>query len=141
MLFPLWSILVCKVPQFCQIYQFGQLIILFQEVNTLRLLKVAFMFCSQSGAKKNISSWTICDNYNTWDINLYFIHYLHVVIVLFSTSLYKSAFSTYSFEKLGFFLFFGFYVSMWTCSKRKGRIVNIPIVSYFFVIRIVSISY
>ena len=40
------------------------------------------------------------------------MHYLHVVIVLFSTSLYKSAFSTYSFGRLGFFLCFGFYVSM-----------------------------
>ena len=28
-----------------------------------------------------------------------------------------------------------------TCSKKLGKIVNIPIVSYFFVIRFVSITY
>ena len=32
----------------------------------------------------------------------YFMHYLAVVIILFSTSLHKSAFSTYSFEETGF---------------------------------------
>ena len=37
----LWSILVCKIPQlFAKSYWFGQLIILFQNVGTLRLLKV-----------------------------------------------------------------------------------------------------
>ena len=41
------------------------------------------------------------------------MHYLHVVIVLVSTSLYFSAFSTYSFRRLGFFFMcFGFYVSV-----------------------------
>ena len=41
------------------------------------------------------------------------MHYLHVFIVLFSTSLYKSAYSTCAFGKLVFFfLCFGFYVSM-----------------------------
>ena len=39
--------------------------------------------------------------------------YLHVFIVLFSTNLYKSAYSTYAFGKSSFFfLFFVFYVSM-----------------------------
>ena len=33
---------------------------------------------------------------------LYFIHYLHVVIILFSTGLCKSALSTYSFGKTRF---------------------------------------
>ena len=32
---------------------------------------------------------------------LYLIYYLHAVIILFSTGLYKSAFSNYSFGKLG----------------------------------------
>ena len=46
---------------------------------------------------------------NPWNITLnegatklYFIHCLHVFIVLFSTGLYKSAFSTYTFGNLGF---------------------------------------
>ena len=33
---------------------------------------------------------------------LYFIYYLYVVIILFSTGLYKSAFATYSFGELGY---------------------------------------
>ena len=32
----------------------------------------------------------------------YFTHYLHMVIILFNTGLYKSAFSTFSFGKLAF---------------------------------------
>ena len=37
------SILVCKIPQFfAKSYWFGQLIILFQKVDTLRLLKMTF---------------------------------------------------------------------------------------------------
>ena len=34
-----------------------------------------------------------------------------------------------------------FWNNKWTCSKNIGRIVNIPIVSYFFVIWFVSITY
>ena len=33
---------------------------------------------------------------------LYFMHYLRVVIILFSMGLYKSAFSTYCFDKTRF---------------------------------------
>ena len=64
---------------------------------------------------------TICDScahglcviIKLCDTNLYFMHYLHVVIVLLNMSLYKSSFSTYSFEKLGFFfLCYSFYVSI-----------------------------
>ena len=49
---PLWSILVCKIPQFlAKSYRFRQLITLFQKVDTLRLLKIHIMFCSPAGAK------------------------------------------------------------------------------------------
>ena len=45
------SILVCKIPQFfSKSYWFGQLIILFQKVDTLRLLKIYIMFCLPAGA-------------------------------------------------------------------------------------------
>ena len=50
---------------------------------------------------------------------LYFIHYLHVVIVLFSTGLYKSVFSVYSFGKLTFCLSM-FWFFMFLCKKRKN---------------------
>ena len=36
-------------------------------------------------------------------MKLYFMHYLCVIIVLFTTDLYKSGFSTCSLKKLGFF--------------------------------------
>ena len=49
---PLWSILVCKIPQFlAKSYRFRQLITLFQKVDTLRLLKIYIMFCPPAGAK------------------------------------------------------------------------------------------
>ena len=52
MWFPIWSILVCKTPQvLAKICRFGQLIILFSKVDTLRLLKIYIMFCSPAGAK------------------------------------------------------------------------------------------
>ena len=49
-------------------------------------------------------------------MKLHFMHYLHVIIALFSAGLYTAAFSTYSFGKLGFlcfgfsffYIFFGF---------------------------------
>ena len=48
----LWSIVVCKLPHFfAKSYGFGQLIILFQKVDTLRLLKMYIMFCLPVGAK------------------------------------------------------------------------------------------
>ena len=48
----LWSILACKVPQFlARSYQFGQLIILFQKVDTMRLLKIYIIFCPPITAK------------------------------------------------------------------------------------------
>ena len=48
----LWSILVSKLPQFfSKSYWFGQLIILFQKVDTLMLLKIYIMFCLPAGAK------------------------------------------------------------------------------------------
>ena len=47
---PFWS--VCKIPQvLAKICRFGQLIILFSKVDTLRLLKIYIMFCSPAGAK------------------------------------------------------------------------------------------
>ena len=40
----LWSILACKIPQFlARSYRFGQLIIFFQKVDTLRLLKIYYI--------------------------------------------------------------------------------------------------
>ena len=49
---PLWSILVCKIPQFLvKSYRFRQFIILFSKVDTLRLLKIYIMFCPPTGAK------------------------------------------------------------------------------------------
>ena len=48
----LCSILVCKLPHFfAKSYGFGQLIILFQKVDTLRSLKMYIMFCLPIGAK------------------------------------------------------------------------------------------
>ena len=48
----MWSILVCKIPQFlAKSYRFGQLIILFQKVDTLRLLKIHNIFSLPAGAK------------------------------------------------------------------------------------------
>ena len=43
------------------------------------------------------------------EVQLYFMHYLHMVIILFSTGLYKSAFSRSSHRK---------------CSVRKGVLRN-----------------
>ena len=46
------SILVCKIPQFfSKSNWFGQLIILFQKVDTLWLLKIYIMFCLPPEAK------------------------------------------------------------------------------------------
>ena len=51
---PLWSILVCKIPQFlAKSHRFGQLIILFQKVDTLRLLKICILFFPPAGAKSS----------------------------------------------------------------------------------------
>ena len=60
------STLVCKIPQFfAKSYWFGQLIILFQKVDTLRLLKIYIMFCLPAGAKYPLffgpMSWTILE--------------------------------------------------------------------------------
>ena len=60
---PVWSILVCKIPQFlAESYRFRQLITLLQKVDTLRLLKIFIMFCPHVGAKYPFlgsSSWTM----------------------------------------------------------------------------------
>ena len=49
---PLWSILVCKIPQFwAKSYRFRQLITLFYKADTLRLLKIYIMFYPPDGAK------------------------------------------------------------------------------------------
>ena len=47
-------------------------------------------------------------------VSTYFLHYLRVVITLFSTGLYKSAFFTYSFGETRFssFCVLAFYVSI-----------------------------
>ena len=48
----LWSFSVCKIPQFLvKSYQFGQLVIILQKVETLMLLKIYIMFCPIAGAK------------------------------------------------------------------------------------------
>ena len=49
---PLWSNLVCKIPQFfAKSYRSGQLFIIFYKVDTLRLLKIYIMFCPPARAK------------------------------------------------------------------------------------------
>ena len=50
---------------------------------------------------------------------LYFTYYSCVVVILFNTSLYKSVFSTYSFEKLVFCLSTAFAFS--ACSEFDVR--------------------
>ena len=48
----LWSILVCKIPQFlAKSYRFRQLITLFQKVDTLSQLNIFITFCPPAGAK------------------------------------------------------------------------------------------
>ena len=49
---PLYSILVCEIPQFVtKSYWFRQLIILFYKVDTLRLLKIYIMLCPPTRGK------------------------------------------------------------------------------------------
>ena len=58
---PLWSILVCKIPQFlAKSYQFRQFTILFYKVDTLMLLKIDIILCLPTGAKYSLGSslWT-----------------------------------------------------------------------------------
>ena len=47
---------------------------------------------------------------------LYFIYFSRPVIILFSTGLYKSAFSTHSFGKLGYRVSVFFVLSVWSIS-------------------------
>ena len=62
----LWSNLVCKIPQFlAKRYRFWQFIILFQKVDTLRLLKICIIFCPPAGVK-DYSRWTIVNCYWTY---------------------------------------------------------------------------
>ena len=71
----LQSILVCKIPQFfSKSYWFGQLIILFQKVDTLRLLKIYIMFClpaKQIPIFLGSSSWTILEVEENFIPNLF----------------------------------------------------------------------
>ena len=71
----LQSILVCKIPQFfSKSYWFGQLIILFQKVDTLRLLKIYIMFClpaEQIPIFLGSSSWTILEVEENFIPNLF----------------------------------------------------------------------
>ena len=49
---PLWSILLCKIPQlFAKSFLFGQLIRLFEKKDTMMLPKIHIMFCPTVGAK------------------------------------------------------------------------------------------
>ena len=49
---PLWTILICKIPQcLAKSYQFRQLITVFQKADTLRLVNIYIMFCPPAGAK------------------------------------------------------------------------------------------
>ena len=62
-----WSILICKIPQFfAKSYWFGQLIILFQKVDTLRLLKIYIMFCLTAGAKYPFFRLQLMDYIGGW---------------------------------------------------------------------------
>ena len=70
-----WSILICKIPQFfAKSYWFGQLIILFQKVDTLRLLKIYIMFClpaEQIPVFLGSSSWAIFEVEENFIPNLF----------------------------------------------------------------------
>ena len=49
---PICHILTCKIPRyFAESYKFRQLISIFQNVGTLRLLKIYIMFCPTAGEK------------------------------------------------------------------------------------------
>ena len=99
----LWSILVCKTHY------------TFLESKHAEVTKNSYYVLFPEGSQIKVSAHGlyVIIRSNPWNITfkramkLHFIHYLHVVIVLFSTGLYTSAFSTYSFGKLGF-LCFGF---------------------------------
>ena len=94
MLSHLWSILVCKIPQFlAKSYRIRQLIILFQKGDTLRLLKVYIMFFPPAGAKYPFlgsSSWTIFTTYltNFFHCNLRFFF---TKLTVFTSSLYLAS--------------------------------------------------
>ena len=61
------SILVCKIPQlFAKSYWFGQIIILLQKVETLRLLKICIMFCLPTGAKYPFFRLQVMDYIGGW---------------------------------------------------------------------------
>ena len=55
---PLWSILVCKIPQFWAKLPIRTAHHTFLEIRHAGLLKIHIMFCPLRGAKKGISSWT-----------------------------------------------------------------------------------
>ena len=77
---PVWSILVCKIPQFlAKCYRFGRLIILFWKVDTLRLLKLFTMFCPH--ARTKYPFFWYC-GYLWMDVCSWIL-YLHLIFCLF----------------------------------------------------------
>ena len=95
-----------------KIYQFGQLIMIFLNVNTLRLLKTAIMFCSQRGAKK-VSARGLYVIIKIYVIYIYILCIICMWSLFYSVRVFKSALTTFSCGKLvlfcfcvvGFFLF------------------------------------
>ena len=75
-------------------------------------------------------------------MKLYFMYYSRVVIYLFSTELYKSAFSNYSFRKLVFLLSLFSFLFIW-CFKfdviSKNFILFVQPISDKFVIIIIGV--
>ena len=67
-------------------YRFGQSFILFQKIDTLRLLKIHIIFCPPSVAKKSISSRTMVEDlYERSDTNfehVFSIWYLYKVFCI-----------------------------------------------------------
>ena len=82
--------------------------------------------------------------FNKGATKLYFMHDLHVVIFLFSTDLFKSAFYTYLFGKLGFcfslfwlfmflYLWFLAFIFFVLCFEFNVILNNIPQLSSHFI--------
>ena len=82
---------------------------------------------------------------------MYCTYYLHVVVILFSTGVFKSAFYIYSFEKLGFSVSaFGFscfcIFDFWFCSTfwilcHLKRLSNISIIRKYKRCSLILISF
>ena len=72
-------------------YRFGQSFILFQKIDTLRLLKIHIIFCPPSVAKKSISSRTMVEHkdlYERSDTNFEHVFSICISIEYFAFDLH-----------------------------------------------------